>query len=95
VYNKYMRKDTRKYQIMNADMNMPKEITVDKRKLKFDPKLQQFYTRDAGLANEIDHELGLKSPYKRVAVVPTNDKKPTFAVPDLSHIKGMWEHKEE
>jgi hypothetical protein len=84
-----MRKDTRKYQILNADENMPKGIDIDKRKLKFDRKSQAFYTRDEGLAKEIDARLGVKSPSRRVAVIPTNDHKPTFSVPDLSGIKGM------
>jgi hypothetical protein len=89
-----MRKDTRKFQVINADMNMPTEIGIDKRRLKYDKKLQHFYTRDEGLAKEIDSRYGLKSPHKKLVVVPTNDNKPVFAVPDLSHIKGM-SHKHE
>ena len=79
---------------MNCDEHHD-SITIDGKELKFGKKSDHFYTDDEGLANEITAEYGIKGQNKwgRACVIPIEERKSShFAVPDLSHIKGMTNH---
>jgi hypothetical protein len=66
-------------------------LLLDDKRLKFDKKTQTFNTSDPGFAKEIDSRYGTKGQAERLRamVIEVPQRAVSFAVPDLSHIKGM------
>jgi hypothetical protein len=77
---------------MNAKPDRNKgSLPLDDKRLKFHKKSQTLYTKDPGLAREIEQRYGMKGDDERgrAMVVEVPQRSLSFAVPDLSHIKGM------